>query len=86
MNEYFETLVAAGQYPGKDKTWMVNSIIKKMNSEHFAVVGDRYHDIEAAKNNGGIAVGCSYGFGRKEVEKADILISSFEELLSIFHK
>lgn len=86
LNDYFETLIAAGQFPSKDKTWMVGSIIKKLNSEYFAVVGDRFHDIEAAKNNGGIAVGCSYGFGRKEVEKADILISSFEELLSIFHK
>ena len=84
LNNYFELMMAAGQYPGKNKTWMVGKIVEKLRSKYFAVVGDRFHDIEAAKNNGGIAVGCEFGFGKNEVEKADIVISSFDELLSIF--
>ena len=86
LNEYFDEMMAAGQNPGKDKTWMVGKIIEKLGSRQFAVVGDRYHDIEAAKNNGGIAIGCEYGFGRKEVAKADIRILNFEALLDIFHR
>ncbi|MFW9903750.1 MAG: HAD family hydrolase [Candidatus Thorarchaeota archaeon] len=85
LNRYFDELVAAGLYPGKDKTWMVSKIITTLDTRHFAVVGDRFHDIQAAKNNGGIAIGCEYGFGRKEVEKADIQIARIEELLGIFH-
>ena len=85
LNKYFDEMMAAGQNPGKDKTWMISKIILKLRSRHFAVVGDRIHDIEAAKNNGGIAIGCTYGFGRKEVEKADLQITQFEELLTIFH-
>ncbi len=85
LNQYFDLMMAAGQYPGKDKTWMVGKIIETLKSKNFAVVGDRFHDIEAAKNHGGIAVGCKFGFGKKEVEKADMKISSFPELLSIFH-
>lgn len=86
LNEYFDEMMAAGQNPGKDKTWMVGKIIKKLRSSHFAVVGDRIHDIQAAKNNRGIAIGCEYGFGRKEVEEADLQILKFEELLTIFHR
>ena len=86
LNNYFDEMVAAGQHPGKDKTWMVSKIIKNLNSNHFAVVGDRYHDIAAAHSNGGISIGCEYGFGKREVEKADLSISDFEELLTLFYR
>lgn len=84
LNNYFDLMMAAGQYPGKNKAWMVGKIVEKLETKHFAVVGDRFHDINAAKSNGGTAVGCKYGFGKKEVEKADIVIKAFKELLSIF--
>ena len=63
---------------------MVRRIIEKLQTLHFAIVGDRFHDFEAARANHGLAVGCTYGFGRDEVKKADIQISNFEDLLSIF--
>ncbi|MFX0182683.1 MAG: HAD family hydrolase [Candidatus Hodarchaeota archaeon] len=84
LAEYFDLMAAAGQYPGKNKLWMVKNIVKELGAKSFAVVGDRHHDIEAAKANKGIAIGCTYGFGKDEVEKADIKITDFEELLSIF--
>jgi phosphoglycolate phosphatase len=79
LDNYFDLMFTAGQYPGKDKTWMVRRIIEKLQPQHFAVVGDRVHDFEAAKANKGIAIGCSYGFGSNEVEKADLVINAFEE-------
>jgi phosphoglycolate phosphatase len=84
LDKYFDEMMTAGYNPGRDKTWMIGKIIEKLKSNHFAVVGDRIHDIQAAKHNGGIAIGCTYGFGRREVEKADLQLAHFEELLTIF--
>ena len=86
LTNYFDEMMAAGQYPGKDKTWMVSKLIEKLKPNYFAVVGDRYHDIQAARSNGGIAIGCEYGFGKREVETADIRITHFDELLTIFYR
>jgi HAD superfamily hydrolase (TIGR01549 family) len=83
LGNFFDLMMAAGFYPGKDKIWMVNKIVNKLNSKHFMVVGDRHHDIAAAKANHGISVGCRYGYGTNEVEKADIVITSIIELLNV---
>lgn len=84
LEKYFDLMMAAGLYPGKNKSWMVHKIVETLKSNYFIVIGDRYHDIEAAKANGGLSVGCKYGYGRKEIQKADIVISDITELLSIF--
>ena len=86
FKNYFQLMLAAGLFINKDKVWMVSEIIKKMNlkSKKFVVVGDRHHDIDAAKANNGLSIGCAYGFGFGEVEKADIIINDFKELLDIF--
>ncbi|UCG01223.1 MAG: HAD family hydrolase [Candidatus Heimdallarchaeota archaeon] len=86
LGKYFDEMMAAGHNPGKNKTWMVCKIVEKLKSKRFAVVGDRFHDIQAAKNNGGIAIGCEYGFGKTEVKEADLQITHFEELLAIFQR
>jgi HAD superfamily hydrolase (TIGR01549 family) len=84
LDKYFTIMYAAGMFKDKDKVWMVQKIIEKLKSSSFAVIGDRHHDIEAAKVNDGIAIGCTYGFGSEEVKKADIRIKNFKELLLIF--
>ena len=84
LPRFFKIMYAAGYYPGKDKNWMVGEIIKQVNTKHFAVIGDRFHDIEAAKSNQGIAIGCDYGFGKAEVKNAHIIISEIKKLLSLF--
>jgi phosphoglycolate phosphatase len=53
--------------------------------ERAAIVGDRHHDVEAARANGIAAIGVTWGFGsRAELESAgaDCLVDSPEELLS----
>lgn len=86
LSPYFEEIFAAGLYPGKNKQWMVKEILNQLGSKNssFAVIGDRIHDIAAAKSNGGIAIGCSYGFGGDEMDSADLTISAFDELLDLF--
>ena len=84
FNHYFSTLYAAGLFIQKDKSWMVQEILKELNSKKFVYVGDRIHDIEAAKTNQGISIGCAYGFGLKEVKEAHIIIHDIRELLDLF--
>ena len=84
LSNYFVLMYAAGQHGWKDKNWMISQIIQKLGTKNFAVVGDRHHDIEAAKANQGISIGCAYGFGFGEVEKADFIINDFRELLALF--
>lgn len=86
LQQYFPIMFAAGYHPGKDKKWMVREIIKKIDTHFFAVIGDRYHDIEAAKANQGVSIGCDYGFGYEEVKNADFIIPNFEKLLTLFLK
>lgn len=65
-------------------------LVRKIR-DHFggvaaAVVGDRSHDIEAARENDSLSIGALYGYGEKEPEEADITINKFADLLSIFDK
>jgi phosphoglycolate phosphatase-like HAD superfamily hydrolase/uridine kinase len=58
--------------------------------EHFgleaAIVGDRCHDIEAARENGCLSIGAGYGYGDKEPDEADLKINRFSDLLTIFDR
>jgi len=65
-------------------------LVRKIR-EHFgglttAIVGDRVHDIEAARETGCLSIGALYGYGEKEPEAADITISQFSDLLTVFDR
>ncbi|MDD4904109.1 MAG: HAD family hydrolase [Candidatus Bipolaricaulis sp.] len=48
------------------------------------VVGDRYHDVEAARATGCTAIGAAYGYARPgELDAADHVIGSFADLLAL---
>lgn len=50
-------------------------------SGQYIVVGDRFHDIETAEKNGLKAIGCGYGYGKKEeLLAADIIVSDITEI------
>lgn len=68
-----------------DKGDLVKSIISKYNIKAGAVIGDRLSDINAAKDNGLIAIGCKFDFSQEdELEHADIVIDDFIQLKKIF--
>lgn len=67
------------------KPVLINKIKTKLGELNAAVVGDRIHDIEAAKENGLISIGALYGYGKEEAEKADLTINEFSDLLKIFN-
>ncbi|MCM3735172.1 HAD hydrolase-like protein [Bacillus cytotoxicus] len=64
-----------------DKGDLVKAIIKKYDIKEAAVIGDRLSDINAAKDNGLIAIGCNFDFAQEdELAQADFVINDLMEL------
>lgn len=58
--------------------------MNKYDIKEAAVVGDRLSDINAAKDNGLIAIGCNFDFAQEdELAQADIVIEDLLELKGI---
>jgi HAD superfamily hydrolase (TIGR01549 family) len=70
---------------GLTKTELIRKIGEKLGGM-TAVVGDRIHDIQAARETGSLSIGALFGYGGDEPKKADITIESFAELLDIFDR
>ena len=66
------------------KPELVSKIKDVFHSTAAAVVGDRIHDIEAARETDSLSIGVLFGYGGEEPEQADITIRQFGELLDIF--
>ncbi|WP_096155397.1 HAD hydrolase-like protein [Bacillus sp. FJAT-45066] len=63
---------------------LVRTIINKYDIKYAAVVGDRLSDINAAKDNGLIAIGCDFDFAlEEELAQADYVIDNLMELKTI---
>ncbi|MFP4050228.1 MAG: HAD family hydrolase [Thermoplasmata archaeon] len=75
-----------GNKPGKSKTDQLRSLLEALDSKNAVMVGDRYHDIEAAKEVGIPSIGAAYGFGREEVESADFIATEPLEIYKIVKK
>lgn len=72
------------QIESLNKSDLVKTIIDKYGITHGAVVGDRISDINAAKDNGLVAIGCNFDFAQEdELSKADVVIEDLNELKSI---
>lgn len=72
------------QIDSLNKSDLVQTIIKKYHITDGAVVGDRLSDINAAKDNGLVSIGCNFDFAREdELSQADIVIDDLKELEAI---
>ena len=70
-----------------DKGDLVKTIIKKYDIKKAAVIGDRLSDINAAKDNGLIAIGCNFDFAQEdELAQADFIINDLIELKILLPK
>ncbi|GGA48139.1 HAD hydrolase-like protein [Psychrobacillus lasiicapitis] len=70
-----------------DKGDLVKTIIEKYDIKKAAVVGDRLSDINAAKNNELIAIGCNFDFAQEdELTQADFVIDDLIDLKIILQK
>ena len=68
------------------KPELVRKIKEKFGGMTAAVIGDRVHDIEAAKETDSLSIGVLFGYGGEEPKQADITINKFDELLTIFDR
>lgn len=63
---------------------LVNTILEKYSIQQAAVVGDRLSDINAAKDNGLMAIGCHFDFAQEEeLAQADFVIHDLIELKTL---
>ncbi len=65
------------------KSTMLRGIKEKANPDKGYMVGDRIHDLRAARDNGFFSVGALYGYARDEAQDADFTIENIAELLGI---
>lgn len=83
IKKYFKKYFAAETYAFIQK----DEIIKKERNnikEEIIFVGDRHHDMEAARKNNIMSIFCTYGFGSYEEGKdANYKISSIGEILKL---
>lgn len=80
----FTGLYTAVQYQTKTKVDLVRLLLEEYPADGGYMVGDRESDVEAGKENGLTVVGCRFGYANEhELEKADYVISSMKELLSL---
>lgn len=68
------------------KTELVLKIKRGFGNLEAAVIGDRSHDIEAARGSNSLSIGVLFGYGGEEPYQADIVITKFSELLDIFDR
>lgn len=69
-----------------DKADLVKMISQKYKINKAAVVGDRLSDINAAKENGFVSIGCNFDFAREEeLAEADFIIDNLLELKELIH-
>ncbi|RLL43639.1 HAD family hydrolase [Oceanobacillus piezotolerans] len=70
-----------------NKSDLVKSIIEKYDITDAAVVGDRLSDINAAKDNSLISIGCNFDFAQEgELSQADWIINDLDELKALLPK
>ncbi|OPZ21696.1 MAG: 5'-nucleotidase [Firmicutes bacterium ADurb.BinA205] len=65
-------------------------IFRRFAPDHkgeYIIIGDRFHDIETAAQNGLRSIGCSYGYGsREELSKADIIVDTITDIPNAVEK
>ena len=64
-----------GAEPGCTKSDTLKMVLDKIRPDKAVMVGDRHHDMQAARDNGLPFIGCQYGYLPHEVDGADIRVA-----------
>ncbi|MBE3557070.1 MAG: HAD family hydrolase [Firmicutes bacterium] len=84
LRRWFDRLACSGGYQVSSKTALVAQLLQECQTHAAVMIGDRKTDIDAAHQNGIVAIGCAFGFGdAQELAEADIVIERFQELLTL---
>ena len=68
------------------KDRMLKEIFNNVKPSSSIMVGDRYHDLLAARRCGFTFIGASYGYGGDEIIQADYLIQALPELKELLKR
>lgn len=66
---------------GNSKGEVLQFLLKKIEYDQACLVGDRVFDIRAARENGLPVIGCAYGYAPEEIQEANIVVKSPEEIV-----
>ncbi len=82
FDKYFTGLFCAGMFHNWDKTRILRHILQ--DDRRGVIVGDRFHDIQAGKDNNIHTIYCNYGFSDSEESAgADAVVHAFPEILPL---
>lgn len=80
IGHFFSERFCAGDFPGLTKSEILRQALPRFQ-QPAAMVGDRWHDIEAGGDNNLLTIGCAFGLGQEqELLDADYRIHDFREL------
>lgn len=82
LDRWFRAYYIVDDYPGMEKwEYLQAALGNGLHEGPFAVVGDRFHDIDAAVRAHVPSVGCAYGFGEpSELDRATAVVQSPSEI------
>lgn len=84
LDKWITETFSIQQIQSQNKTDLVSTILTKYNVGKGVVIGDRLSDINAAKSNGLIAIGCNFDFAQEdELSQADEIIDDLLEIKPI---
>lgn len=89
MNQlcYVFTYIERKAIKSLNKSDLVQSIIKRYGITDGVVVGDRLSDINAAKDNNLVSIGCNFDFAQEaKLSQADIVIDDLIELKVVLNQ
>ena len=76
LDRFFDFFYCCEEYDFLPK-YQIFRVFSPLHEPPFIVIGDRFHDIETATENGLLSIGCAYGYGSmKELAAADVIAAS----------
>ncbi len=81
IRDHFSSI--KGYTDGKTKSDNILELMEKYSTDRAVMVGDRYHDIEAAEKAGIPSIGALYGYGGEEAKNADHTAEEPRDIVSI---
>lgn len=82
LNRFFDYFYCCEEYDFIPK-YQIFRLFSLQHKGQYIVIGDRFHDIETATQNGLKSIGCGYGYSSDgELDKADIIVNDITEIPS----
>ncbi|MBR1593068.1 MAG: HAD family hydrolase [Ruminococcus sp.] len=80
LDRFFDYFYCCEEYDFIPK-YQIFRIISLQHTGEYIVIGDRFHDIETASENGLKSIGCAYGYGKDgELKNADIIVTNINQI------